>query len=83
MPGAGVEGDIEVRIILARHRGRQVRGLGQPVEIDPPALDHPRQGEVQHFMRPFAYRRRMQQGMDVRHGLDRAPAKAGAVDAAH
>ena len=61
---AGVEGDGEVGIVFAGDRGGEIGGVGEAVEIDPPALDLPLERERQHLVRPLAHGGRAQQAAD-------------------
>ena len=61
MTGARMERNGQVRIVFACDRGSELGGLVEPVEIDRPALDASRDGQVEHFMRALAHRRGIEQ----------------------
>ena len=54
MAPAGVERDGEVGIALARRRRGELGRDVEPVEVDRPAFDSARDGEVEHLVRPLA-----------------------------
>jgi hypothetical protein len=61
MAPAGVEGNGQVRIALAGHRGGQLGRGVEPIHVDLPALDPALGRDVEHLVRPLAHGRRREQ----------------------